>query len=82
MFLHAEEGRLPTFDVMAFRAFAFLFAFRKLAVVRIGLVTIAAIGEGHRLLEIAIHVTSHAGDLDVFSDEGIFGFGVIKIKAG
>ena len=67
---------------MAFRAFTFLLAFFKLALVRVGFVAIAAIGEGERLLEIAIQVTRDAGNLGMFSDQRILRFGVIEIEAG
>lgn len=49
---------------------------------RIGFVTIAAIGEGYLLFKIAIQVAGYAGNLHVFSDQGIFCFGMIEVEAG
>ena len=67
---------------MALGTLPLLFSLLKLAFVRIGLVAIVAIGEGQLFLEIPIQVTGQARDLDVFSDQGIFRLGVIKIEAG
>ena len=67
---------------MAFGAFTLLFALLELALVRIGFVAIAAMGKRKRLFEITIQVTSHAGNLHVFSDQRIFRFGVVEILGG
>lgn len=67
---------------MAFGAFAFLFALFKLTLVWIGRVAVAAIGKGELFLEITIQVAGEASDLGVFSNKGIFGFGVVEIKTG
>jgi len=66
---------------MAFRTFTLLLALLKLALVRIGFVTIAAIGERKLGLEVSVQVASHARNLDVFSNEWIFCFGMVEIKA-
>ena len=67
---------------MAFGAFTLLFALLELALMWIWFVAIAAIGKRKRLFEITIQVTSHAGNLHVFSDQRIFRFRVIEIEAG
>lgn len=65
---------------MTFRAFAFSGARFELALVRIGFVTIHAIRESKRLLEIAIDVTCGATDYGVFAEKWILRLGVIKRK--
>lgn len=67
---------------MALRTFTLLLAFLKLAFVRVGLVAIAAIREGNLSFEVAVQVASHARNLNVFSNQRIFRFGVVEIKAG
>src|SRR5580700_9576597 len=79
VFLHAEEGWLPAVQVVAFGAFAFLWAGLKLALVRIRLVAVVAVREWDLLFEIAVDVARHAGNLRVLSDERIFRFRVVEI---
>lgn len=67
---------------MALRTFTLLLALLKLAFVRVGLVAIAAIRERNLSFEIAVQVASHAGNLNVFPNQGILRFGVVEIKAG
>ncbi len=67
---------------MALGAFAFLFAFLELTLVRIGPVATAAIGKGDLCLEISVHVTSRAGNWNVLPQKRIVCFGVIESKAG
>lgn len=74
VFFHAEERRLPAFHGVAFGAFAFLWARLKLAFVRIGFVTVVAIAERQRLLEVAIEMAIGASNGGVFAKERIFRF--------
>lgn len=74
MFLHAEKRRLPAVDVVAFRAFAILRARIKLPFVRIGSMAVFAVRKGQLFLKVAIPVASDAGNLGVFSKQGILGF--------
>ena len=74
MFFHAEERWFPGLNRVAFGAFAFFRAIRKLAFVRFGFVAIGAICERYGLLEIAIYVAGNAGDLRVFAEQREFCF--------
>ena len=82
VFPHSKQGRLPTFQVVAFRALALFRAALKLALVRIRLVAIVAVREWNLLLEVAVHMARHAGNLGVLANQRIFRFGMIKIKSG
>jgi len=78
VFLDAEERRLPAIDVVTLRAFTFFGPGIKLALVRIGFVTVVAICERQRLLEVPVEMAFRTANSGVFPKKGIFGFGVIK----
>ncbi len=79
--LDEEELRgLETFHRVAGFALASIGALRELSIVWIGLVTVGALGEGERLLEIAFQVTLHATDVLVFAKQWILGGGVIELS--
>jgi len=63
------------------RAFPTARPFGELAVVRIGLVTIDALREGDRLLEVSARVAAFATHGRVFSLQRILGFCVVKVFA-
>ena len=65
---------------MAFGAFALLRTRFELTFMWIGLVTIHAIFEGKRLLEIAIDVTGGAADPDVFTNQWVLRLRMIERK--
>lgn len=67
---------------MTFGTFPLLLALFKLPLVGIGFVAIAAINKRKRLFEITIEVARDTGNLGVFPNERIFGFGMIEIEAG
>ena len=77
--LHSEEGGLPAIQIVAFRALAFLWASLKLPLVGIRPVAVVAVRECDLLLEVAVHVARHAGNLGVLAHQGIFRFRVVEI---
>jgi len=79
--LHAEERRFPPIDCMALGALAFFRPGFELPLVWIGRVAVFARSKRDFLLEVVFDVASRTSNLGVFAKKGIFGFGVIKIKA-
>lgn len=65
---------------MAFRAFTFFRTRRKLALVRIGLVAVHALGERQGLFEVAIQVACGAADLDMHSEKRVLRLGMVEFK--
>lgn len=63
---------------MAFGTLAFLRTMGELPFVRIGLMTVRAIGKGQRPLEIAAQVALGTSNFRVQSEERIFGFGMVE----
>jgi len=72
VFLHSKQARLPLIHGVAFRAFPFVRARLKLALVRIGIVAIHALGVCHRCFEITILVFVAVGASDgaMLSEQG------------
>lgn len=82
VFLHTEQRRLPSIEVMAFRAFALLRPRVKLAFVRVRFVAVGAVRKGQRLFEVAFQVALCAADHGVLAEQRVLGFGMIKLKLG
>lgn len=80
MLLDSEQRRLPSVDVVALRAFAFLWAGVELAFVWIRGVAVFASRKGELLFKVTIEVTSDAGDLGVLTEQRVLGLGVIEIE--
>jgi hypothetical protein len=76
--LHRELGWLPTVNRVARSALAAIGSFRKLTVVRVGLVAIHAFLKRKRLLEIPAAVAPNAADARVFSNKWKFRLGVVE----
>lgn len=79
MFLDAKERRLPSLNFVAFDALAFLGTIRELAIMNI-FMTVHTVGKLERALEISAYVASNATYLDVFTQQGIFCFGMIELE--
>src|ERR1700676_2458583 len=69
MFLHGECRRFPSIQVVAGGTLSMIRPFRKLPVVRIGLVTVHALFKSHRLFKVATCVALSAVDGDVLSNQ-------------
>jgi hypothetical protein len=80
MFLHAEQGWLPTVHCMTLGAFTFSCTLDELPLMDV-YVTVPAVGEGQRFLKIAADVTRGAADRGVFAEQRISCFCVIKTEA-
>ena len=80
--LHAKERRLPAFHGMALRAFTLFRAPFELAFVRVGLMTIRAVLERQRLLEITVDMALGATDGRVLPKKRIFRFRMVELKFG
>src|SRR5579871_2939085 len=76
--LDREKGGLPSLHRMARRTLTGVGTFSKLAIVRIGFVTIHAFRENQRLLEVSIGMALRAIDRGVFAFERIFGLRVVE----
>jgi hypothetical protein len=76
--LHIKFRRFPSVDVVAGRALACIRPLEKLSVMCV-LVTVGALRELERLLEIAIAVAGSAFDAAVLTLERILGFGMVEI---
>jgi len=77
---HPEKRRLPVIHRVAFRAFTFLGARGKLAAVWIRFVTVRALLERQRFLEIPADVARDAADRRVLSQERILCLRVIELE--
>jgi len=78
MLLRSECRRLPSARAVTGRTLTMIWPFRKLPVVRIGFVTVHALGENQRLLEVAIDMALRAVHAEVLSFERILRLGVVK----
>jgi len=76
--LDRECGRFETLHGMARRAFDSARSLHKLTIVRIGMVTVGALGECHRFLEISVRVALRTINRRVFAFQRIFRLGVIE----
>ena len=76
-----KRRRLETFHGMAGRAFNARGPLGELAVVRIRMVTIHALGEGDRLFEISARVAARTIHGGVLALQRILGLGVIEVSA-
>lgn len=81
MLFHGKRRRAPSLHGVAVRALGTSSTFLELSLVRIRLVAIGAAGKCQRLLEIAICVALFATHREMFPQQGIFGFRMIKFLA-
>ena len=79
MVFHRVRRRLPSLHGVAWEALAAAMTFRKLSIVRIGLVAVRALAENQRLLEVAVSVALFAADRRVLAFQRVLGFRVIEI---
>jgi hypothetical protein len=79
--LHAEGGGFEAVHGVAGSAFPSVWPFGELATVRIGLMTIDALPERDRSLEVALGMALHAIDFYVFAQQRKLCLGVIDTLA-
>lgn len=74
MFLHAKQRGFPAIQRVALSAFTFLCAIGELAFVRVGFMTIDALGKGQWPMEVRVKVALNAAHFGVQAPERILRF--------
>jgi len=77
--LHSKLRWLPAVHGMAFRTLSLARARLELTLVRIGSMTIRALGKGQLFLEIAAAMALAAADFQMRSQQGIFRFRMVEL---